>query len=340
MLASGLLWFKGSGEGSIFSEVLSGTIEQTAAFSITEPSQNQLFDMNALEIRGHDAAIDSDHMETVQESSVLSYQSVLTTMFEEDERTGKSTYIVQDGDVVSSIAADYGLSVQTLISANNLKNADAIKPGTELVIPPIDGITYIVKKGDSVSSVAKRYRAEEARIITFNDLPLSGELQAGDEIIIPGGVMIADDGNAKSKVISSSKRFAGLPKFEGYFITPASGVITQLAHVRNGYDLANKTGTPIYAAASGQVNFAANSGYNNGYGREVRISHANGTETLYGHFSKVVVVTGETVEQGQLIGYMGSTGHSTGPHLHFEIHGGWNILARYGLHGTVIAKQK
>ena len=186
-----------------------------------------------------------------------------------------------------------------------------------------------------MSFLAKKYDAEQDKIISFNGLPLSGDLQIGEELIIPGGKMPS---SVPTRTISGSQRFAGLPKFEGFFITPATCRISQRDHLRNGYDCAAATGTPVYAAASGIVNFAKN-GWNGGYGSYVRISHLNGLETLYGHLSKIYAVSGETVEQGEIIGLIGNTGQSTGPHVHFEVHGAINPLSKYRLGGQVLAKK-
>jgi murein DD-endopeptidase MepM/ murein hydrolase activator NlpD len=110
----------------------------------------------------------------------------------------------------------------------------------------------------------------------------------------------------------------------GYFIDPVPGYrLSQGIHDNNAVDLAIGKGTPIHAAAAGTVLLARN-GYNGGFGNVVIIDHPNGTETVYAHQSKLATKTGAEVYQGQVIGYVGSTGHSTGPHLHFEVHGAQN----------------
>lgn len=342
-LALALIAIKGAGASTILHTAFSNTIEETAASAQTlEPSQNQLQDINSLTGHGMETSLLKGSLATVQESALISRTSVLTTLVDDgSDRTETSSYEVQDGDTISGIATDFGISVQTLLMANNIKNADAIKPGTELRIPPIDGVLYTVKKGDTVGGLAAKFKANVDKIIAFNGLPLAGDLHAGDEIVIPDGVLTADrnagSGNTASAKNISNAKFAGLPKIEGYFMTPASCVITQLFHVRNGIDCANKKGTPIYAAAAGTVNLVQLS--NRGYGNMVRITHDNGTETLYGHFSKIYVKEGQAVGQGDPLGEMGNSGRSTGPHLHFEIHGAYNILARYGLRGVVVAGQ-
>lgn len=342
LIATSLIAIKGAGTTGVFDSVISSTLEETAHSAVAaELSQSQMFDVNSLtgNVGAASKLIKTGTLATIQDSSLVAYQTVDTSALDsEEDVNGIRTYEVQEGDALSNIAFDYSLNIQTLIAANNLKNINALKPGTLLKIPPIDGVVHIVKKGDTVSSLAQKYKAEGDKIISFNDLPLAGDLQIGEELVIPNGVPPAKTVAIVRRPVVNAKSFAALPKFEGFFITPATCIITQRAHIRNGYDCANKAGTPIYAAASGTVNLAQNSNYA-GYGKTVRITHAGGLETLYGHFSKIVVVPGETVAQGQFIGYMGNTGRSTGPHLHYEVHGAYNNLAPYKLGGHVIAKQ-
>ena len=110
---------------------------------------------------------------------------------------------------------------------------------------------------------------------------------------------------------------------------PAIGFNWGRIHGRNGVDVANSCGTPIYAAADGSVTSAKTSGWNGGFGKFLKILHSNGTETLYAHVSRLLVAAGEYVTKGQQIAVMGSTGRSTGCHLHFEVHGAKNPLAKY-----------
>ncbi len=263
---------------------------------------------------------------TIQEAYVVPHAPVLTSLFDEhEERTGTETYEVLEGDTLSAIAVDYGLTMQTLLVANNLKNPNALKPGTELKIPPINGLLHMVKKGDTVSSLAKKYTAESEKIIAFNGLPQEGDLQIGTELMIPDGRPPAQASTTAVRNISS-RRFSTLPNLNSYFTAPTTGRLTQRKHGRNGCDIANIVGTQIYAAAGGTVKLSDGVGYNGGYGKYVLITHPNGTETLYAHLSKILVGAGETVESRQYIGNMGSTGRSTGSHLHFEVHNAQNPL--------------
>lgn len=237
-----------------------------------------------------------------------------------------SVYVVHKGDTLSQIAKMYDVSVNTIVWANDLGNKP-IGEGQTLVILPVSGVRHIVKAGDTIASIAKKYKGDVKEIVAFNNLSENQKLTTGDEIIVP-------DGETQSTPTSSTKpgsspstaaRFANLPLYQGYYANPAPGSHkTQGIHGYNGVDLGAPIGTPVLAAAAGTVIISRGSGWNGGYGSYVVIFHANGTQTLYGHLSKVVAVQGSRVEQGQLIGNVGSTGKSTGPHLHFEVRGARN----------------
>ncbi len=238
-----------------------------------------------------------------------------------------SVYEVREGDTLSGIAEMFGVSQSTILWANDLKNSKSIKKGDKLIILPISGVKYIVKKGDTVESIAKKYGGDANEIRQFNDIG-EGGLTVGKEIIIPDGEMNETaptpkktTGGVKGGVIGSDAT--------GVFVRPTTGTRTQGNHGKrkSAVDIANKVGTTVYAAAKGTVLVAKMGGWNGGYGNYVVIQHANGLQTLYGHLSAIQIKAGETVSQGQVIGAMGSSGNSTGSHLHFEILGGkygWN----------------
>lgn len=112
-----------------------------------------------------------------------------------------------------------------------------------------------------------------------------------------------------------------------WLIVPASGKDWGRIHASNGVDVANVCGTPIYAAAAGRIILSDGIGWNGGYGKYIQIQHPSGVVTLYAHASQLLVGVGEEVAQGQLIAIMGTTGRSTGCHLHFEVRGASNPLA-------------
>jgi len=241
---------------------------------------------------------------------------------------GVKTYVVEGGDVLGSIAESFGVSMFALAYSNNIVDPDSIQPGDKLRVPPVEGVLHVVKKGESLNGIAKKYSADTAEILTYNGLPADGSvLNIGDELVIPNGEPPAPP---KPKYVStySGPAYTTNRIVLGYFIAPTTGHNYGRRHSNNGVDISNSCGTPIYAAAAGYVNRSDAIGWNGGYGKVIRITHGNGTETLYAHNSRNLVAPGETVGQGQLIALMGSTGRSTGCHLHFEVHGAGNPLVR------------
>lgn len=254
------------------------------------------------------------------------------------ETSSIASYTVEDGDTLSQIAADYGVSVNTILWANNLTIKSTIKPGMTLVILPVSGIQHTIISGETLASLATKYHAQADEIATYNGLASGDTLVAGEKIIIPGGEL-ATTVSTGSATGSSLKQGGGLKTIianpykggsgaadNGYYGNPLpGGILTQGIHGWNAVDIGAPAGTPIYAAASGIVVVAqANGGWNGGYGNYVVLSHANGTQTLYAHMSRVAASMGASVSKGQIIGYVGRTGEATGNHLHFEVRGAAN----------------
>ena len=232
-----------------------------------------------------------------------------------------SIYVVREGDTLSEIAQLFDVSTNTVLWGNDLNNARDIHPGDTLVILPITGIQHTVKKGETLASVVKKYKGDMDEVLDFNNLPEDAVLAVGDTIMIPNGV----ETPAASSGATSRVRSFGGPLIVGYFMKPVLGALkTQGIHGYNGIDLGASCGTGVIASASGSVIIARSSGYNGGYGAYVVVQHENGTQTLYAHLSQVYVSTGQSVTQGQSLGAVGSTGRSTGCHLHFEVHGAAN----------------
>lgn len=236
-----------------------------------------------------------------------------------------SVYTVHPGDTIETIAKMYNVSANTVRWTNELKKGAVLKPGDNLIILPITGIQHTVKKGETIKGLAKKYGGNFEEIVAYNDLDVNKGLTIGDTIIIPDG--------EESTIVSSTKpgskvpaKYSG-PSYSGYFMKPVTSYRrTQGLHgyLHNAIDMAAPLGTSIYAAAEGKVIIAKTGGWNSGYGNYIVISHPNGTQTLYGHLSRINVSVGQRVSKGDNIAGMGSTGKSTGSHLHFEVRGATN----------------
>jgi len=243
------------------------------------------------------------------------------------KRHGIINYVVKEGDTLGKIASDFGVSLNTLYWANSLKSGSLIKPGQELIILSISGVIHTVSKGDTLASIAKKYKANIEEIVAFNNLDKEKELTIGEKLIIPNGVLPTSVSIAKSIGLKPmTEDTSNWPDFKNYYAYPTSGGWnTGILHYYNAVDIVNSCGSPIYASAEGIIVEAkGNDSYNGGYGNLIKIQHYNGTMTVYAHLSEVLVKEGEKVSQGQLIGRMGSTGKSTGCHLHFEVRGAKN----------------
>lgn len=238
-----------------------------------------------------------------------------------------SRYQVQPDDTLSDIAVLFGVDENTILWANDLPRGAMIHPGQVLTILPVTGLRHTVEKGDTLATVAEDYKADAAEIASYNGLDGSASLAVGTEIIIPDGVIALAPAAPEPKPSTSTPRpsasSSGNSDAGGYYLRPIEGgVRTQGIHGYNGVDLAASAGTPILASASGEVIVSREGGWNGGYGNYVVIQHTNGTQTLYAHNSSNIVGVGQYVVQGQVIGYVGNTGRSTGTHVHFEIRGG------------------
>ena len=253
-----------------------------------------------------------------------------------------SVYAVRTGDTLSEIANMFDVSVNTIIWANNLRGVNDMHPGDILIILPVSGIERTIVKGDTLKSLAKKYGADANEIAQYNGLDSSKPLAIGSKIIIPGGEISAPivSSGSSSRIISEPYRGGSGSAQDGYYSNPLPGnIITQGIHGWNAIDIGAARGTPIHAAAGGTVIIARNNGgWNGGYGNYVVITHSNGTQTLYAHMSRPIVTSGQTVSSGQTIGYVGMTGLTTGPHLHFEVRGAANPFRNCRV-GSVCAPQ-
>lgn len=236
-------------------------------------------------------------------------------------------------ETLSHIAEMYGVSVNTILWANDIADPKSVQPGDTLVILPITGVRHVVKEKETLASIAKKYGAETPEqveamigdILSYNRLASASEISVGDTVVVPGGVMHQATPKKSTSKSSSTARAGGGASGGGSFIHPVPGAArTQGIHGYNAVDLAAAVGTSIRAAAAGQVIVAKSGGWNGGYGNYVVIKHANGVQTLYAHMSSVAVSVGSSVDTGETIGGVGNTGKSTGSHLHFEVRGASN----------------
>jgi murein DD-endopeptidase MepM/ murein hydrolase activator NlpD len=235
------------------------------------------------------------------------------------------THRVENGETLSSIAGKYGLKIETLMWENDLAKNAKLKPGQDLRILPVDGVRHKVQRGETIYTIAKKYGLDESEAQGIVDYPFNEfkdketfELTVGQIIMVPNGAKPDEQVAPKPAYSAVQTPDAGSVTASGSFAWPASGRITQrYSFYHKAFDIANHGGGNILASDGGTV---VTTGWDNtGYGNKIMIDHGNGFVTLYGHLSVIQVRTGQRVNRGDVIGQMGSTGRSTGTHLHFEI---------------------
>lgn len=237
-----------------------------------------------------------------------------------------TAYVVQDGDTLWSIANSFDLDVNTLFGSNILNDVNVLKPGKTIRIPNQDGIFVKLKKNDTLKKLANEYGIFTSAIVAANGFNEDAKLLSGEEIFLPGAKAVAfvDSGRGKSAVSGNAERVERTVRGFGW---PVIGQISSPFGWRRdpfgrgrdyhtGIDLRAPRGRTIVAAAAGQVVY---SGWMSGYGKTVVVNHPGGVTTLYAHCSSTNVRSGQEVRRGQSIAAVGSTGRSTGNHLHFEI---------------------
>ncbi|MFH0840731.1 MAG: peptidoglycan DD-metalloendopeptidase family protein [bacterium] len=264
--------------------------------------------------------LDEFDFDTIQVGEIEDY---IATKESVPERSGKIAYVVKPGDTASTIAQKFGISVNTVLWANNLTAHSYIRPGDSLIILPMTGVLHTVSRGENMGYIAKYYDIDAGKIMTANNISNANQLSIGQEIIIPDGSKqgsrtIASPTAPSGSAVATPKESAK-PVYGTKMNWPTEGHrITQYYSWRhNGLDIANKAGTAIYAADAGTVEIAGWNAY--GYGNQIVINHGGGKKTRYAHLSSFAVSVGASVSKGQYIAGMGSTGRSTGSHLHFEV---------------------
>ncbi len=288
-------------------------------------------------------AINNDTIPAVYSGFSVNRLALPHTDLPAKPREGIITYIIETGDTLFGIAEKFGLQPETLLWSNRHilgDNPENIFPGVEILIPPIDGAIYEWNTGDGLNGVAKFYNVTPDVILdwpgnkldrnTIGDLSLPN-IPAGTFVFVPGGKGEFTDWLPKytrdkpaTSSISGSACGVITSGYIGYgtFVWPTTErYLSGYDYVPNanhrGIDIAGKIGNPIYAVDAGVVVY---SNWNeNGYGNLIVVDHGNGWQSVYAHLSDFAMFCGDNVDQGQIIGYMGSTGNSTGPHLHFEL---------------------
>jgi murein DD-endopeptidase MepM/ murein hydrolase activator NlpD len=229
-------------------------------------------------------------------------------------------HILQPGETISSLMVRYNLSLAAIVGANpGISSLDRLPVGLELLIPPGEGMVVALEPEQTVLDLVEIYGLSPVALARANQIGSPADLRPGQMLFLPGVTPR-----------HALDRLAEVRERENTYIWPVHGRLTSFfgprrlgrgtSNFHSGLDIAAPTGTPVVAARAGTVTFAGWS--NRGFGHLVKIRHAGGAETWYAHFSRILVTVGQQVRQGEVVGRIGSTGISTGPHLHFEVHEG------------------
>ncbi|MDA1168760.1 MAG: LysM peptidoglycan-binding domain-containing M23 family metallopeptidase [bacterium] len=250
-------------------------------------------------------------------------------------------HTVEDGETIAGIASKFGISTNTILWTNGLSGNDVIKVGDHLTILPTTGVLHKVASGETVLEIAGEYNAKASEIIAYNNLGENAALSIGQKLIIPEGYIAPREA---PRTVSQNTRTARDSDKDEPTPPPADtgksgkGLVwpTTTRQLSQGYrgghtgiDIPNRSRPPIFAAQSGTVEFT---GWLGGYGNLIIVNHGGGLTTYYAHLDKFYVAAGQKVSKGAAIGKMGSTGRSTGPHLHFEVRRGGRPINPVGMY--------
>lgn len=242
---------------------------------------------------------------------------------------GIREYLVVEGDTVAKIANKFGVSINTILWANGLSSTSLVRPGQKLKIPSVSGVIHTVVRGDTLGGIAQKYAVSESTIRDANIIN-GDNLSIGQSLVIPGGRLIET-----AKPRPSITQTAVKPSGDNSIVVSGTGKMSwpstcyrisqyYKGWIHTGVDIACPHGSALRAADAGRVTRVQYG--STGYGYNVIIDHGNGISTLYGHMSRIDVVVGQYVAKGEVIGAEGSTGRSTGPHVHFEVRIGGNMV--------------
>jgi murein DD-endopeptidase MepM/ murein hydrolase activator NlpD len=221
-------------------------------------------------------------------------------------------YAVRQGDTIGQLAETFGLNQDTLLSLNGIKNSRLLQIGQVLRIPNQDGILYTVRSGDTLSEIAEKYEIEAEAVKTANEL-FSDKINVSTNIFLPGARLSRIDLQEINGDLFMWPVRGYITSSYGYRPSPFTG----LRQFHTGLDIGASHGTPIRAAMAGRI---SSTGYDDTTGNYVVITHHSGYRTLYAHMSVIRTKAGAYVRTGDVIGDVGSTGLSTGPHLHFTVY--------------------
>ena len=315
--------------------ILGWAVSQRTGITLSS-ARESLLPENPLAPAAQDAGLEAPEYQSSIELNSLSRLASLYTVIPERERANIAIYEVQAGDSVFNIAKQFKIEPETVLWANSDildDNPNMLSVGQKLKIPAVDGVIYKWRSTDTIEGVAKKLKADPDAILTWPDNHLdmaNPKITSGTMVMVPGGsralktwvvpTLWRANAGASRNIGTGCDTSGGTAYGSGYFVWPSvnhsiSGNDYWSGHL--GIDIAAATGAPVYAADSGVVVYSGS--ISGGYGLMVMIDHGNGFHTLYGHLSQLVARCGQNVGQGQTIAYSGSTGNSTGPHLHFEI---------------------
>jgi murein DD-endopeptidase MepM/ murein hydrolase activator NlpD len=221
------------------------------------------------------------------------------------------SYYVRPGDNLWNISRTYQVDLKTLMSINKLDQNSILRVGQKLQIPGKQARVHIISRGETLWDISRHYNVDLAELQRLNSNKQANNLKIGDQIYLPGD----------TARIAFSESLKPSRSIVSRFTWPIRGTITSKYGWRDsgfhhGLDIAGNLGDPVQAAAGGVVSCT---GYISLYGNTVIIDHSDGKQTLYAHLSQIKVKPGDRVARGSIIATVGSTGRSTGPHLHFEI---------------------
>jgi murein DD-endopeptidase MepM/ murein hydrolase activator NlpD len=265
--------------------------------------------------------------EFTQELLSLEDSQISLDTYRSKVRDKVEIYVAVGDDSLASIAEKFGVSQKSIEWANNYQSNKKLTAGTKVRIPPVSGVVHIVKPGDNIYSLARKYGVTPQNIVNFpfNDFKDSSfNLIVDSTIMVPDGIFVSLEQSTTQDTYSLAQVVAGV-RGSSSFIWPTNGAITQYPTIYHmALDIASSSSPPVIASDAGTVVYSGCFSW--GYGCHIIIDHGNGFSSLYGHLSQRAVEQGAVVSQGQVIGIMGTTGRSTGIHLHFEIRQGSSLL--------------